>query len=197
MATPEIASHDADDVEHGGEQREGYDRGRDSGTHEIGHGIDVHDVQGVNLIRDAHDAYFGSHAGSGASGEHDSREHGTELADEGQRDHGSEEAHGSEFNQRVVALQTEHKAAEEADEHDEKEGLGSDDVELLEGSREDLRAREDLPHPFQKEEHEAAHEAEAAEAGRPEPGTEVSGHVEHLPIASSWKAAWEHRDRRT
>ena len=72
-----------------------------------------------------------------------------------------------------------------------------DDIELLEGSREDLRAREDLPHPFQKEEHEAAHEAEAAEAGRPEPGTEVSGHVEHLSIASSWKAAWEHRDRRT
>ena len=161
----QVAANDAHHVEDGGEQGEGDQGGGQARAHQIGHGVDVHDVEGVDLVRDAHDADLRRHGGSGAAGEHDGGEHGAELADEREGDHGAKKADGAELDERVVALESQHHAAEEADEQNEEEGLVADDIDLVEGPREDLGAGEDLGQALGKEDCHASHEADGVQKG--------------------------------
>ena len=156
----EVTADDADDVEDGREQGEGQQRGHQPGADQIGHGVDVHDVQGVDLVGDAHDADLGRHGGTGASGQHDGREHGAQFADEAQRDGRAQHAHGTELDEGIVALQAQHHAAEDADEQDDEQGFVTDDVQLLDGAGNDAGTGEDMA---QAVEHEKGHGAQTAQ----------------------------------
>ena len=67
----------------------------------------------VDLLGDAHRAELGGHAGAGARGDDDRREHRRQLARDGDAERGADEALGAELPQRRGQLQREDHADEE------------------------------------------------------------------------------------
>ena len=70
---------------------------------EVLHRVHRHRRQGVDLLGDAHRAELGGHAGAGARGDDDRREHRRQLARDGDAERGADEALGAELRSAEVS----------------------------------------------------------------------------------------------
>ena len=65
------ASQDADDIGGHGQQRQNQHAGHDAGDHQVFHGVDRGDGEGVELVGDPHGTKLGAHAGAAPGRDHD------------------------------------------------------------------------------------------------------------------------------
>src|SRR5438876_641110 len=152
----QVAAADAGDVEDRREHGKGDEPRQNGGHHEIAHGVQGHDHEGVDLLGDAHDAELGGEGRARQARDEDGREHGPELSHEGDPHggaHGSLRANAPEGEE---DLEAQGHAGEAAREDDNGERLEADEVDAP-GEPAELEGwDEDQGHRLAEESAEAA-----------------------------------------
>ena len=141
-ARDDVAADDADEVVDDGEHRQHDQRGEHARRHELLDRVGAERVERVDLLGDPHRAQLRGNARADASGDHETGEHGTELADHGRRNESADvdrRAEGLELHRR---LQCQHHSRKESGEQHDTERLDADRVHLLNQIRAIERAGE-------------------------------------------------------
>jgi hypothetical protein len=111
------------------QRRRDEPRGDEIGVRAGAHGLERGDLLAVAL-----DAQLGREGGPGLADQHQGGEHRAELAHEGQGNQLAERAVGAIPAQHIIALEAEHQAREQADDHDDRQAAhalliqGADDT---------------------------------------------------------------------
>ena len=120
MRTPiTVSAEDAEEREQRRQQRHHRDHRQRLRRDDVVDRIDRHHAQPVELLGDHHRADLGRGRRAGASGDQQRRKHRPQLANEAEADDGAERVGGAEADQRVVALQPEHRADRDAAQADD------------------------------------------------------------------------------
>ncbi|KAG1388096.1 hypothetical protein G6F60_013853 [Rhizopus arrhizus] len=126
----EVAGTDRQRAEDAGQQRHGQHRRPEARRHRLGHRIDRHQFQRLDLVGGSHQAQFGGDGTAGATDEQQRGQHRRQFAVQRQAEQGRQRVGRPEGGQRAVTLQGQHQADESAADGDDRQRARADLGEL-------------------------------------------------------------------
>ena len=178
----EPGAENADGGENQGQDGHGDEDAPEARRQDLLEGIDPHHLHGGDLLARAHEADLGGERRARAAGKEKRRHHGSEFTHEGKRHQHPKGLFAAVAHERVVALQTEHEAHEEARDGDDEKRPVAEKVNLLHHGPAP-RAGE-LSQHLHGEEAEFADAAAFPDDGRPEIGNPPD-HADFSPRKST------------
>ena len=173
----EPPAQDPHDDEDDREERDGHDGADEPRGDEEFPGLDRHGVESHDDAADPQDPDLRGHRGARPADDHQGRQDGTELPDEGEGDDRPEKPLGPEFLEGVEPLHREDHPREGCREDDDEERLDADEVDLLDDLPGAVRTHETLRDGLEQEEPRFPEEVDSPEGARPDPLEDVP----HLP----------------
>ena len=124
------SSQDADEIGGDGQQGHHQHAGDDAGDHQVLHGVDRRDGEGVDLVGHPHGADLRADAGAAPGGQHDARQQRPQTAEKGEGHAGGDVVGGPEHGQDVDPLHGQDQAQGQGGHRHQGEGLHPQVVHL-------------------------------------------------------------------
>ena len=125
------AAQNAHEIRDDRQNRRHHDAGNHARNDELAHRIGAERPQRVDLIGDDHRSQLGGDARSHTSGQHERRQHRSQLLHHRRADEPADDRPRTELIERQAALQREHRAGKDAGQQNDRQRADADGLELL------------------------------------------------------------------